>query len=697
MQGAHVNADLLSSYLDDQVTPEERAYIERHVSTCMSCQLELQSLRQTVAILQALPRVPVPRAFTLSEVQVGRGARATRPSPWFGGLARVAGVLAAVAVIAVSVALLRQSALAPAAQVARAPLPAAAPSAALEAPAAPTAVAAAPAAPAASGAPVEESPSAAPQAKQAPSQPSPTGQAEAAAATGLPAPAESAPSATANTVAPAPTGQSFSAQAAESPQPLAAADMAAPTASPAATAEPLMALSEPPPAAATAVESPTAAPSLAAPSLAVPSAATGSGGAPSAAAAAAAAPRGLGAGNPASAGSRLAVEPPPPFAPISTTLPAGAALVYADDQGVWALDRSGQPRQLVDLPGATIPVISPDKTRVAFWVMQDAAPELWVVGWGGSAPHRLLAQQDLPQDGAGAGYGAPQFVLHDLRWVPGTHALAFQTYAPPAGSQTEGRDVLWNLDSDSGALRQVVVVGLNSALAYSPDGKQIALMQRGTGEQPVGNLTLYQADGGGKRKVFDLPANPTGAGYDAQLSWLPDSHSLWVGVVNPSADVPGQITSVTLYRVPLNGSPLKAGQVQAPNAYWSPDGKHLIYTRPVTETFENQQLVLANADGSNARVYQTLKFGMFAGWAPDSSHFLYQSEGSTFAGVADQQPQSISGPMNPMAARWVAPAQLVYLLDQPDSTVLVWQPLDGPAASLSALPAGVTFDALPPK
>jgi len=39
----------------------------------------------------------------------------------------------------------------------------------------------------------------------------------------------------------------------------------------------------------------------------------------------------------------------------------------------------------------------------------------------------------------------------------------------------------------------------------------------------------------------------------------------------------------------------------------------------------------------------------------------------------------------------------VYLLDEPDSSVLVWQPLDGPAASLSTLPAGVTFDALPAK
>ena len=668
-----MNVDLLSGYLDNQVTPEQRAYIERHVRTCVSCQLELQSLRQTVTMLQALPRVPVPRAFTLSEAQVGRRARGA-PAPWFGGLARVAGVMAALAVIAVSVAVLRQSAFAPAAQVARAPLPAAAPSAITEAPAATTAAAAA-AAPAAPSAPqlsVQESPSAAAQAKQAPAQPPATQRAGQSAGAGAPAPSQGARSAAANPAATTASGQERAAASAPPAlQAPAIANTEGPTASFAPTEAPLMALSQPS----------TAAASAAAPS----------------AAAAAAAPRGLGGGNAGSADSRMAAVPPPPPAPISSTLPATAALAYADGQGVWALDRSGGARNLVDQPGANMPVISPDKSRVGFWVMQDADPELWVVGWDGSAPRRLLAQQELPKEGLDSAYAAPQFVLHDLRWVPGTHVLAFQTYASPAGSQTEGRDELWNLDSDSGALHQVLDVGMNSALAYSLDGKQIALMQRGTTEQPVGNLALYRADGSGKRKVFDLPANPSGAGYDTQLSWLPDSRSLWVGVANPSADLPGQITSVTLYRVPLSGSPVKAGQVQAPDVYWSPDGKHLLYTRPVTETFENQQLVLANADGSNAKVYLTLKFGMFAGWSPDSTHFLYQSDGNTFVGASGRQPQPLSGLMNPMAARWVAPGQLVYLLDEPDSSVLVWQPLDGPAASLSTLPAGVTFDALPAK
>ena len=189
-----MNVDLLSSYLDDQVTPEQRAYIERHVRTCVSCQLELQSLRQTVTMLHALPRVPVPRAFTLSEARVGRRVRRGSNS-WFGGLARVAGVLAAVAVIAVSVAFLRQSAFTPSAQVARAPLQAPAPPAVTSPTAATLAAAADTAAPAA---PSLAAPNAAPAAKQASTQPAVTQAARKPPANSAPAGGQGARSVPAN-------------------------------------------------------------------------------------------------------------------------------------------------------------------------------------------------------------------------------------------------------------------------------------------------------------------------------------------------------------------------------------------------------------------------------------------------------------------------------------------------------------------
>ncbi len=95
----HVQVELLSAYLDQQASPSERAYIDAHLQQCSQCQAELASLRRTVFLLHALPRVAVPRAFTLSEAQVGIRRPATSPG-WFGGLVRGLGAVAAILVVA---------------------------------------------------------------------------------------------------------------------------------------------------------------------------------------------------------------------------------------------------------------------------------------------------------------------------------------------------------------------------------------------------------------------------------------------------------------------------------------------------------------------------------------------------------------------------------------------------------------------
>jgi len=95
----HIQVEQLSSYLDRQVSPAERATIDAHLQQCSECRAELESLRQTVAMLHSLPRVAVPRAFTLSEAQAGIRRPAAAPG-WFGGLARGLGAVAAIAVVA---------------------------------------------------------------------------------------------------------------------------------------------------------------------------------------------------------------------------------------------------------------------------------------------------------------------------------------------------------------------------------------------------------------------------------------------------------------------------------------------------------------------------------------------------------------------------------------------------------------------
>jgi hypothetical protein len=61
----HLTTEQLSAFLDKQLSSQEQAIVDAHLSDCQQCQLALADLRQTVAMLRALPRVEVPRSFTL--------------------------------------------------------------------------------------------------------------------------------------------------------------------------------------------------------------------------------------------------------------------------------------------------------------------------------------------------------------------------------------------------------------------------------------------------------------------------------------------------------------------------------------------------------------------------------------------------------------------------------------------------------
>ena len=70
-------AELLSAYIDGEVTAAERGLVEAHLASCAVCGRDLATLRQTVALLGKLPQVAAPRPFTLreSDVQSLRPAR----------------------------------------------------------------------------------------------------------------------------------------------------------------------------------------------------------------------------------------------------------------------------------------------------------------------------------------------------------------------------------------------------------------------------------------------------------------------------------------------------------------------------------------------------------------------------------------------------------------------------------------------
>lgn len=61
----HLTRDELNHYLDGDLTPMERRFAERHLSTCASCQTELADTIAIVNVLRSMPQAPTPRSFQL--------------------------------------------------------------------------------------------------------------------------------------------------------------------------------------------------------------------------------------------------------------------------------------------------------------------------------------------------------------------------------------------------------------------------------------------------------------------------------------------------------------------------------------------------------------------------------------------------------------------------------------------------------
>ena len=103
-----ISDDLLSAYLDGQVTPAERQRAEKALAEDPAVRGRYMMLRQTVLLLRQTPRVAVPRSFVLSEAQVlaagGRVAGVARPGFFAHLLAGMSRALP-VATAAVAVAL----------------------------------------------------------------------------------------------------------------------------------------------------------------------------------------------------------------------------------------------------------------------------------------------------------------------------------------------------------------------------------------------------------------------------------------------------------------------------------------------------------------------------------------------------------------------------------------------------------------
>jgi hypothetical protein len=395
-------------------------------------------------------------------------------------------------------------------------------------------------------------------------------------------------------------------------------------------------------------------------------------------------------------------EPTPALVSPESILPAAAGFAYTDEKGLWTVDGKFGTRQLVVNAGLSFPIVSSDRSRVAYQVQRDDQRELWAVRWDGADAGLLLTERELPTSDLPTGYTERR--LNDVRWLPGRDILAVTTVAIAASADLLPKLELWSLDVESGALQRVTDMGRAYRPFYSPDGTQIALLQYGTESDPTGDLTLVNADGTDRRVVLRFLAGPTTASSDSQIAWLPDGSGLLTYIPDPSTGsetggtpaATGYLNGATLYRVPTAGGDAQSvGRVDGYQVFWSPDASRLVYTRAGEDG--TLDLFLAKADGSNPQFYASLGNGGFVGWSPDGDHFIYtDGDGQTYAGAPDRAPQLLGKSVSLFDPRWISSRQLLALHDTGTDWLLVTRKLDGDAVGLQPLPRDVTYDVTKP-
>lgn len=92
----HRAKDLISAYLDQQVTAEEKQFFELHIAACADCRAQLEAIRSMVAALRAMPVVKAPRSFVLPREMAKQPKRSI--FAWYPAL-RLATALAALAFV----------------------------------------------------------------------------------------------------------------------------------------------------------------------------------------------------------------------------------------------------------------------------------------------------------------------------------------------------------------------------------------------------------------------------------------------------------------------------------------------------------------------------------------------------------------------------------------------------------------------
>ena len=276
-------------------------------------------------------------------------------------------------------------------------------------------------------------------------------------------------------------------------------------------------------------------------------------------------------------------------------------------------------RQLTSGAGAeNAPAFSPDGTRIAYLVWEDASISVMVMDAGGGNPTKLAT---TPASESYCVRGGPV-------WSPDSRSLIF-----PTSPTCDARLDLFIVAADGSAPATKLLADSTYSVhpAWSPDGTRIAFV----GSDETGGVGLYVIDvgpggavSGGltARRIGTSTGDLANAGPDIQ--WSPDGTKL-VAIAATTVAQPGGrgAEGGDLVIVDPDGSGQSVLAAQGYNPRWSPDGRRIAFHRQVdpSEFFNERpctaRIWVIDADGTDERRLDDLGDGCDAPprWSPDGT------------------------------------------------------------------------------
>jgi hypothetical protein len=395
----------------------------------------------------------------------------------------------------------------------------------------------------------------------------------------------------------------------------------------------------------------------------------------------------------------------------TVAIPTGSPqrITYTKNSDVYLWIDGNDPVRLTDMHDVVSLRLSDDGQLIAFKRQNPddvTLQELWVVNTQGiPEPRVLISAADLAKL---LPPNPDQYILGagilDYTWRPSTHIVAYNTLILHEGPGLGPNHDVRLVNADTLEKTTLFETGEGGFFYFSPDGNQIALSN-------PDSISLVNADGTNMQKdVLTFPNVITYSEYQYHPHpvWGDDSRALGVAIPphDPMAD---PLPDTTLWSIPADGSaPSLLSQVPAmpfawPNQTFAPSLEDVIYVAQVEGSTDNQnELHLAQPDGSNDIIYDQDRSLIFLSWSPNSQHFIYEinegaNKGVYLGGLVSQSKLVISDPGMVLEIKWLGSNQLVFpFRDGNEWMLFVQDPTSGMLERIDIIPdSSLDFDVLP--